>query len=214
VCGAGAICANLTPPAAAAADGGTDGASDASGAPAPAPESSSNFRRPLCLAPCQGDADCPAGLHCRQLPGGGAAGQPRWVRACFPDVPADVGQPCRDPGGVLADAVCASGSCTDLGALGLCSAICGPGAPCPSGSACAVFGDGRRLCLAACAGTASCARDPLLDCEAPGASGALGFTLLSGATGATYCAPRLCVTAADCAPAGTCADAHCTGKGP
>jgi PKD repeat protein len=207
-CGAGAVCADLSPPA----PGGGDGGADASVAP-PLPPSA-NFRRPLCLAPCQGDADCPGGLRCRQLPGGGAPGQPRWVRACFPAIPGDVGQPCRDPSGALDDSACTSGSCQDLGALGLCSATCDPTEACPAGSGCAVLGDGRRLCLAACSSTGDCARDPLLDCEAPGASGALGFTLLGGATGGAYCAPRGCQTAVDCAPAGTCANAHCTRTGP
>lgn len=201
LCRAGTVCADLG--VAATSDGGAP-------TPPPAASPDSDPRRPLCLLPCETAVDCPPGLLCRWLSGSGAPGQPRWVQACFVATPADIGQPCRDPGGALADAACASGSCVDLGALGLCAATCGPGAACPAGSACATLGDGRSLCLAACdPGGQSCARDPLLACTASGGTGPLGFTVSGGATGATYCAPRACATSADCSPTGACPDGHC-----
>jgi hypothetical protein len=120
-----------------------------------------------------------------------------------------VGQPCRDPAGALDDMACVSDLCANLGALGLCAATCGASAPCPAGSACALFGDGRALCLHACGAATDCARDPLIDCEPAGAAGPLGFTVAGGPAGATYCAPRACASTTDCAPAGLCTAGHC-----
>jgi PKD repeat protein len=204
VCGAGAVCADL-------GRGGSGGAgSTDAGAAADGGASAADLLQPLCLAACQQDADCAGGLVCRDLPGSGVAGQPRWARACFPGTPAlgDVGSPCRDPEGTLSPAACLSGVCADLGALGLCTATCSLAAPCPTGSSCAKLGDGRSLCLRDCHASQDCARDPLLGCVTPGATGSLGFTIDGAPAGATYCAPRTCTVPADCAPAGTCID-HC-----
>jgi PKD repeat protein len=221
-CGAGAACVDLglsgsdhgdagagAGDGAAAQDGGA--ARDAAGGvrDAPAVDASPSLRRPLCFAACQSDGDCPADLACRDLPAGGAAAPTRWARVCFPTIPADVGAPCRDPQGRLDDTACASGWCADLGALGACTASCGPGAPCPIGSACAALGDGRNLCVRTCAAPDDCDRDPLLACESPGGAGALGFTVAGAAADTTYCAPRSCAALATCAPSGVCSG-HCT----
>ncbi|MES1208905.1 MAG: hypothetical protein ABUS79_23445, partial [Pseudomonadota bacterium] len=93
-------------------------------------------------------------------------------------------------------------------AFGRCSADCST-ATCPSGTECAHLGDGRALCMAACGVTVPCNDDPLMACEAPGASGALGFTLPGTTASATYCAPRRCNSATECAPSGTCVAGHC-----
>jgi PKD repeat protein len=167
---------------------------------------------PLCLATCAKDTDCAVGLVCRALPAAGAT-QARWARACVPPVLRDVGDSCRDASGALADGLCATGACADVGALGLCSATCGVGLACPSGSACATFADGRSLCLVTCGSGATCKADPLLDCEAAGAVGALSFQISPPAPTATFCAPRVCTSQADCGLAGTCTPlgvgAHC-----
>ena len=167
---------------------------------------------PLCLATCATDTDCAVGLVCRALPAAGAT-QARWARACVPPILRDVGDSCRDASGALADGLCATGTCADVGALGLCSATCGIGLACPSGSACATFGDGRSLCLVTCASATICTSDPLLDCESAGAVGALSFQISPPAPAATFCAPRVCTSQADCGLAGTCAPlgvgAHC-----
>ena len=75
-----------------------------------------------------------------------------------------------------------------------------------------------------CTGASSCADDPLLDCESPGAAGPLGFSIdpvaqvdagaggAGGMSGAapTYCAPKLCTVSSDCGLAGACTDGtHC-----
>jgi PKD repeat protein len=166
-----------------------------------------------CLATCKSDTDCAPGFACRGVASGAASAAPRWVRACLPLAFHEIGAPCRDENGALADGACASGVCADLGALGACSAACGVAAPCPADSACATFGNGRSLCVATCGSGAACARDPLLACEAAGAAGALGFQASPPTTGATYCAPRSCTTTTDCGPAGVCtplgAGGHC-----
>jgi PKD repeat protein len=226
-CGADGTCATVDLPVRlplADADAGTDAAedpptdargqdgatSDAGGGPVA-----------LCLSPCGDDAGCPTssssapGLACRALPAG-PGGAARWTQACVPPAYHDLGEPCRDASDQLKDRACASGTCAPLGALGVCAAPCGPGAPCPSGSACATFGDGRTMCLRACGAAAPCTRDPLLRCEAPGGAGPLGFQIASPPAGATYCAPRACAAQADCAPAGACAPlgagGHCVLK--
>ncbi|HEX4405878.1 MAG TPA: PKD domain-containing protein [Polyangia bacterium] len=189
------------------AHAGTDAAHDAGGGGAVGATPV-----PLCLASCVADTDCAVGLVCRALPAAGAT-QVRWARACVPPVLRDVGDSCRDDSGALADGLCATGTCADVGALGLCSATCGVGLACPSGSACATFGDGRSLCLSTCAANASCTRDPLLDCEAAGAVGTLSFQVSPPAPTAMFCAPRICTSQADCGLAGTCTPlgvgAHC-----
>src|SRR5213075_2250937 len=118
--------------------------------------------------------------------------------------PLDLGSSCRAADGRLRDAACTSGTCVDMGSAGLCAAACGSDADCPAGAACATFGDGRKLCLRSCGGAGACTYDPLLACESPGAAGPLGFTV-AGSAGdptATYCAPRGCVSAANCGPSG------------
>ncbi|MDB4981907.1 MAG: domain containing protein [Myxococcales bacterium] len=167
-----------------------------------------------CLGTCKGDPDCAPGFGCRSVVSAAAGATRVWVSACLPAALHEIGAPCRDQNGALADGACASGLCADLGALGACSAACGGSSPCPTGSTCATFGNGRSLCVAACGSGVACARDPLLACEPAGASGALGFQASPFVTGATYCAPSTCTAAADCAPAGVCtplgAGGHCT----
>ena len=161
------------------------------------------WRRPLCLPACGTDDDCADGFLCRDL----LAGQPArgWVRACFAKYPLAVGTRCGDLTGKPVDADCASRTCADLGAFGRCSADCGA-IGCPAGTACAHFGDGRNLCLAACGGGTPCDDDPLLACEPAGAKGPLGFAVANDpmTQAATYCAPKRCTTSADCGPAGSC----------
>jgi hypothetical protein len=160
------------------------------------------WRGPLCLHRCARDAECPAGHSCRQLPG--ATGGPAWAGACFPALLGDVGDPCRAGNGELQNGLCAGGACQDLGALGLCSLDCAT-RPCPDGTRCAAFNDGRQLCLRACGADAPCREDPLLACAAPGRAGPLGFKVMDAPAGATFCAPRACDVDAQCAPAGVCA---------
>jgi PKD repeat protein len=209
-CPAGAVCADLSPPA------GSPGAN------LPAP-----WQRPSCLAACSRDADCGPGLSCRDLPARAAATDASapppssplsWVKGCFPPYPLDVGSPCRAADGHLRSDVCASGDCIDFGSAGLCTAPCLTDADCPSATVCATFGDGRALCLRSCAGVAVCTVDPLLDCESPGAAGPLGFTVAGAVNNptATYCAPRGCISAVNCSPAGVCAGGitagHCVSQ--
>jgi hypothetical protein len=203
-CGAGAACAQLGAPV-APPDGGpsSDGGTDP-------------LAQPLCLGACQQDADCASGLACRDVRAGGAgtSGSPsQWTRACVPvSFLADLGQPCRSAAGALNSAACLSGTCAELGALGLCSASCANGTTCPAGSACALLGDGRALCLVPCTGTGGCTRDPLLDCETPGTAGPLGFTVPDAAVGAAYCAPMRCAADGACGPAGACDMNHCVSR--
>jgi PKD repeat protein len=237
-CSGRAICARVdvpprTAPSAAdagpAADAGlgadvpVDAPAGAADAPAPASDASGDATAPsagdasaaaplpipLCLAPCAGDSDCAAGLVCRSLPGANGT----WATVCVPPYYRRVADSCRDAEGRLDDHVCSTGLCADLGAIGLCSASCGTGYPCPTGTACATFGDGRALCLLTCSTSASCMRDPLLACETGAGGGSLGFTTSPPAPTATFCAPRACTSQADCAPSGTCkplgVGAHC-----
>jgi hypothetical protein len=226
------ICVDLSNPPIGSTDGGatktssTTGSTDAGAADAGAADAGAvnadapgaqndDWRRPLCLPMCPEAGTCAGGFACRQLlalaPASG------WAGVCFASYPLAVGERCGDATGRPLDADCASGLCADLGAFGRCSADCGSVA-CPTGSACAHFGDGSALCLATCAGASSCSDDPLLGCEAPGAPGTLGFTIAADADGAqpaataTYCAPKLCTTAADCGAAGACpaGGGHCT----
>ena len=194
-CGMGAACVDF----ARSADG------DSAAAAEP-------WRKALCLRACAVDADCAPGLRCRVLPGALPAPASPWTRACWIDVPAAVGAPCRTAMGTLRGATCVTGACLDVGALGMCSLDCETAA-CPPESACARLGDGRALCLHACAGTGDCSSDPLLACEPPGAPGALGFSVVSPPAGATFCAPRHCTADADCGLAAKCKSAsggmHC-----
>ena len=171
------------------------------------------FQRALCVPPCTDDRACAAGLRCRQLPASAAGDIHTWMNGCFPAVPADVGKPCRAPNGTLSDAACAGGQCADLGALGLCTATCDETGGCPSGSACARFGDGRLLCLRSCAAAADCGADPLLGCQAGAAApGTLGFTVITAGAGPMACAPLPCQTMDDCQPAGVCTNGYCRAR--
>jgi hypothetical protein len=173
------------------------------------------WRAPLCLRSCTGDGMCPLGQRCRKVPLAGGSGT--WTRACFVDFPRDLGATCRGANGGLQNELCLGGRCADLGALGVCSLDCST-KDCPAGTACAAFGDGRRLCLAPCADASSCHDDPLLGCVAPGGTGPLGFTVAGPpVNGATFCAPRACDTDPACAPAGICAglpNGHCVRPAP
>jgi PKD repeat protein len=195
-CPVGAVCTNL---ATAAANSGH----------------AEPWQSQLCLPSCSSDADCTAGLRCRPLPGW--PNGTLWVHGCFADVPADLGGPCSDATGVRRNDLCVTGLCADLGALGLCSRNC-TNALCPAGSDCAVFGDGRELCLVACSSSFLCDQDPLLACVAPGPS-LLGFELTtppSTGAGGAYCAPKPCASNTDCGAAGLCrADSgggHCVAR--
>jgi hypothetical protein len=165
-------------------------------------------RLATCVAACQTAPDCAAGFVCEVLPTAGASNPGAWTRGCVPIAAlADVGAPCRNASGSLDDAACATGTCADLGALGICSAACDADHPCPDGTACARLGDGRRFCLVACASPASCARDPLLACATATAAdaGTTGFQVDAAAgSGTEYCAPKACSTDGECAPAGRC----------
>jgi hypothetical protein len=157
-----------------------------------------------CLRDCR--SGCAAGFVCQTLPAGGS-GPPSWVGACLPlGLMADLGAPCRNADGALDDASCTSGSCGDLGALGVCTSACAADRPCPGQSICARLDDGRRLCLTECGPQNACVRDPLLACSAPqtGDAGSAGFQADGAPAGATYCAPKTCTSDADCAPVGRC----------
>jgi hypothetical protein len=164
---------------------------------APPPSAGTAARAPLCLAACQTSAGCASGFVCQTLPTGGATASMPWTHACLPlGAARDVGAPCRNPDEILDDDACTTSVCADVGALGVCSAACDGGHPCPDDAACAVLADGRQLCLLSCAQDGDCARDPLLAC-APA-------TPLSGAPTVTVCAPKSCTSDAACAPAGRC----------
>ena len=174
-CGSGAVCAAtaFTP----AADGGT-GASV-----------------PRCLAACQTNAACAPGFVCMTLPAGPTAATAPWTHGCLPIGAArDVGASCRDANGVLANALCTTRLCADVGALGVCSAACDAGVPCPEGTTCAVLSGGRQLCLARCNAGADCAHDPLLACDPARPPGDMD----------PVCRPRTCSNDAACAPSGRC----------
>jgi hypothetical protein len=164
-----------------------------------------------CLRRCTSDSECAAGQTCRSLP---AAGAPeRWERACFYRFPGELGAACRGGNGDPQKDLCLSGLCADLGALGLCSFDCTSRA-CPTGTTCAAFHDGRKLCLPPCSSPDSCRSDPLLACTPAGRPGPLGWDPPAGAPApGTLCAPKPCDSDALCAPAGICLGAagasHC-----
>jgi hypothetical protein len=167
----------------------------------PAPGTTDGWRSRHCLRRCTMDRDCPAGRRCRLVP---VAGAPeRWERACFYGFPSDLGASCRGANGTPQNEQCMGGVCADLGALGVCSLDCST-RPCPTGTVCASFNDGRKLCLRPCTGGLSCRDDPLLGCVLPGTPGPLGFTAAESTAGATYCTPKPCNSDSVCAPAGIC----------
>jgi hypothetical protein len=176
-CGGNATCAALS--VIPAAGGGT-------GAGAP----------PVCLAACESDGDCPAGLVCATLPAGASAAAAPWTRACIPlGTLQAVGAPCRDANDALDDGACATGLCADIGALGVCSAACDDGHPCPDDAACVLLPDGGPRCLTTCPAS-DCARDPLLACAAAPRA--------DGTDDVTVCSPKSCSSDTTCAPSGIC----------
>jgi PKD repeat protein len=181
-CGPGAVCAATALGAPAGrGDAGNGGAAADAGVAA----------SPVCLADCAGGADCAPGFVCQQIPGGG--GDP-WVQGCLPlGARNDFGTSCRDADDVLDDAICTTGLCADIGALGLCSAACAGAHPCPAGAACARLAGASDLCLPACSAATPCTSDPSLGCTVvtnsdAGIDGGLAIT--AGDPGVAYCAPR------------------------
>jgi hypothetical protein len=169
------------------------------------------WRRALCLPACMVAGDCRVGLRCRELPallpGAVSGGAYTWKRACFADALGDDGEACAAPDGQPEADRCLSGRCDALGARGLCTSDCSV-TGCPSYAACVTFNGtpSKSQCLYRCDAAKVCpSGDPLLDCEPPGRAGGLGFSVpASEPVGATYCAPRRCSGASDCAPAGVC----------
>jgi hypothetical protein len=167
-------------------------------------------RSPFCLAACDDDRDCALGLVCSTLPSGGPL--TRWHRVCLPrGAVTRPGGSCRDANGNLDGYSCATGSCADIGTLGLCTADCASDFPCPDDMTCALLTDGRHLCLPACGGAPNaCATDPLLACQPPAPDGGSGFSAEGAAEGVSYCAPRSCTRDDECSPGGRCGtDAVC-----
>jgi PKD domain len=184
----------------------------------PPPGQTAAWQTSLCLRACSRDSDCDnglTGLRCRMLPPGLTGGA--WVQGCFGNLPVEVGDPCSDATGALRDDLCVAGACVAMGVRGLCSMSCDT-ASCAPESGCAVFGDGRKLCLRPCTGGFACLADPLLTCVVPG-TGDLGYQLADpfGANSASsYCAPEPCSIADPtdhCLPAGVCGGDHCVQRG-
>src|SRR6185503_20290547 len=116
-----------------------------------------------CLAACQTNAQCAAGFVCMTLRAQATNPTLPWTRGCLPvGVRRDVGASCRDANGALASELCTTATCADIGALGVCSAACDTGLPCPDGTACALLPGGAQLCLPTCTVKEDCAADPLL----------------------------------------------------
>jgi hypothetical protein len=197
------VCADLARGFVAPADGGVP---DGGGA--------DEWRDALCLPVCTDDSDCRPGFSCRELPalnsGQVSGGSFTWMKACFSDALGNVGDACAAADGLPDDARCLSGRCDPLGARGVCTADCAT-VMCPTTAGCAAFNGtpSDHQCLRRCDAQHPC-DDPLLDCLAPGGSGAFGFTLSPADPGTSYCAPKPCTTPADCAPAGTCTSSFCT----
>jgi hypothetical protein len=196
----GEVCADLSRGAAPVPP---DGGSDEDGGV------SADWRAMLCLPGCVQSSDCARGFTCRDLPSPSGAGAYVWRRACFADVLGDVGASCVDPDGTPDGANCLSGRCDPLGARGLCSAACSSTMACPTGASCVQFsGSAAGQCIAQC--STSCG-DPLLVCSLPRSGPPYGFTQPAGdPQGTTYCVPKTCSGASDCAPAGTCTTGVCT----
>jgi PKD repeat protein len=177
-CGAGAVCAAFSLGASTAGDAGT-------GPDAGLPS-------PLCLADCSAGAACAPGFTCQQIPGGGGANP--WVHGCLPlGAASDFGSSCRNANGLLDGRSCTTGFCGDVGALGLCSAVCDGTHPCPAGAACARLSATTDLCLPACSATTPCTSDPSLGCIAATDAGAGidgGLTITAGDPSLAYCAPK------------------------
>lgn len=173
------------------------------------------WRHPLCLANCTVAADCRPGLHCRELPvlddGQPAGGTFSWKKACFVELLGDVGAACMSAEETWEPKACLLGICLPFGARGICSADCG-GELCSAGAVCASFtGDPEHpRCIARCGPGRICDEaqqgDPLLACrQANPDAGVLGFSVPVGESpGGTYCTPKPCMHASDCAPVGRC----------
>jgi hypothetical protein len=184
------------------------GADAVCAAAAVGPRADAGVRSSLCLRGCQTNAQCAPGFVCQTLPVGSTADTARWTRGCLPlGVARDVGASCRDANEVLQDDACATGTCADVGALGVCSASCDDTHPCPDGSACAQLPDGRAICLLSCTfNDNDCTGDPLLACVAAPASGASGTV--------DVCAAKVCSGDVACAPSGRCGpEGVCIRKG-
>jgi PKD repeat protein len=176
--------------------------------------SASVWRQALCLPSCTADVDCRIGLSCRELPalsGGAVAGSAfKWKRSCFADVGGDDGDSCFSASGQPDPSLCLSGRCDPYGARGLCTSDCMTSDDCPSTAACAKYNapPGSELqwsCLRRCPkSTPGCNADPLLDCEDANPTGGLSFTIFPAESSTSYCAPKTCTKAADCAPSGMC----------
>lgn len=187
-CGDAGVCANLTVP-------------DATEIP--------EWRMLTCLPACETSVDCErTGFGCVAVPTRDATGDDGWGRACLPDLVHPLGHGCTSSLGALDDLACVTGDCAPLGRFGLCTAPC-EDRGCPEGADCVRFsaaplGD-EAVCLLRCSAAEPCTADPALGCTAPDPSGDLGFEVLSSdaPVGATYCAPRRCLTPADC-PSGLC----------
>jgi len=164
-------------------------------------------RAPICIAGCQSSSDCAPGFACQTVAAAGVSAADVWAHGCLPlGAMRDVGEPCRDASERLADGLCTTGTCADVGALGVCSAGCDGDQLCPEETACASFPDGRLLCLRACASDAAACgdRDPLLACTT--------FNAPAGGS-AVVCAPKSCVADSACAPTGRCGpDQFCVRK--
>lgn len=187
-CGDAGVCADLT-------------VGDASDIPV--------WRMLTCLPACETSLDCArGGFECLTVPTRDATGVAGWGHACLPEVLQPMGAGCADSLGALDDLRCASGLCAPLGRFGICSASCET-AGCPEGADCVRFSAAplwdAPLCLMRCDAATPCTADPALGCVAPDPSGDLGFEVLSPTApgGAAYCAPRRCLTPADC-PTGLC----------
>src|SRR5207237_330214 len=127
--------------------------------------------------------DCGPGSVCQTLPASPATLGAAWTTGCLPlGALQDIGDACRDANEALADQACTTRLCADVGALGVCSASCDDGHPCPDDAACVLLAGGRQLCLRTCtAGGGSCSRDPLLTCAAAArAGGGMGDVMVCG----------------------------------
>lgn len=165
----------------------------------PPSDAGSAGHTPLCVAACGANPQgCAAGFVCQTLPVPASSGSDAWTRGCLPlGAVTDLGGACRDAGGALADAACTTGFCANVGALGVCTAACDDGHPCPDQATCALLSDGRRLCLLTCAANGDCGRDPLLACVPVRRSADAG-------TDVSACAPKGCTSDGVCSSSGRC----------
>jgi PKD repeat protein len=144
---------------------------------------SEDWHRTTCVPACDPSADdCGATSNCQALRGVDGV----LSFACFTaGLLRPIGSSCRGLDGNLANGLCASGLCLDMGERGTCSEPCDTLA-CPEGSACGTFtgGDPSPHCLADCEAS-SCDSDPGLACQQPDAN----FSVDETASAAGYCTP-------------------------